>query len=102
MCVGVCYVCGYDTYVCIIVGKKSASGQLVAVVEGKNTTQRGKKRREIAKINPKSKEKCAYTASLIFWLPSLLKFFQVRYVYIIVGILAPDTVVKWPKKTHSG
>ena len=59
------------TYMNIIPGKKSASWQLVAIVMGPNTMQGGK----IAKINPNSKENVALTARLIFWLPSLLKFF---------------------------
>ena len=58
----------------IIAGKKSASWQLVAIVEGPKMTQSGKKRHEIAKTSPKSKN---ITASVIFWLPSLLNFFQV-------------------------
>ena len=43
---------------------------------------RGQKRRKIVKTNSKSKEKFAVTASVIFWLPSLLKFFQVWDIYI--------------------
>ena len=37
--------------------------------------QSGKKRRKIAKINPKSKEKFALSARISFWSPSFLKFF---------------------------
>ena len=42
--------------------------------------QSGKKWCKIAKINqPRSEEKFVYTASVIFWLPSLLNFFQAWY-----------------------
>ena len=47
-------------------GKKSASWQPVAVVEGSKKTQKGKKQLKIVKISAKSKEKFA---CVIFWLP---------------------------------
>ena len=66
--------------VCIIAGKKSASWQLVAVVIGPETT----KRREIAKTSLKSKEKISLTASVIFWLPSLLNLFLPGMICIYI------------------
>ena len=47
----------------------------------KNYAKR-KKRRKIAKISPKTKVKIAKTACVIFWLLTLLNFFQVWYTYI--------------------
>ena len=71
----------------IIHGEKSASWQLVAVVVGLKTMQSGKKRRQIAKINPKSKKKFALSARIFFWFPSFLKFFPgMIYIYIHISI----------------
>ena len=55
---------------CIIAGKKSASWHLFAVVKGPKQRKAAK---NDAKTSPKSK--FALTASVIFRLPSLLKFF---------------------------
>ena len=62
----------------IIPGKKSASWQLVAVLMGQKTMQSGKKRRKIAKINPKSKEKFALSARIFFLVAVVFEIFS-RY-----------------------
>ena len=49
----------------------------------------GKKRRKIAKINPKSKEKFALSARIIFWLRSFLIFFPSIYVYLTIYFFRP-------------
>ena len=59
LCIEIYMLNSENIYVYIIPGKKVASWQLVAVVMGLKTMQSGKKRRKIAKINPKSKEKIA-------------------------------------------
>ena len=51
---------------------------------GQKRRKAAKKRRKIAKISPKSKEKFGLTC-LIFWLPSLLKFCPgMIYIYIYI------------------
>ena len=66
---------GKDKYIHSIPGKKVgilATG--CRCYGAKNGAKWQKKRRKIAKINPKSKEKFALSARIIFWLPSFLKF----------------------------
>ena len=56
-------------------GKKSASWQLDAIVEGLETTQRGKKRRKIAKIRPKSNGKKCLNGMCNFLVAVVINFF---------------------------
>ena len=62
----------------------------------KNDAKGQKSDVKLQKNSPKSKEKFAETACVIFWLPSILNFFKVYiYIYILIVILFEIVVINY-------